>query len=134
LVLLGLAMLVVSRQRTRTVTRLAGAATDIAAGRRVVPTWRAADPAVAKLHAAFTSMSVAVNTREEQLRDQARVLGTLERAGASLASELHFGKEVQTVTDAGTHLTDAQFGAFFYNRTDQNGESDVHYTLPGVDG
>jgi signal transduction histidine kinase/CheY-like chemotaxis protein len=57
---------------------------------------------------------------------------TLNRIGAALASELDVGRIVQTVTDAATELTGAQFGAFFYNVVDQQGEKLTLYTLSGA--
>jgi signal transduction histidine kinase/FixJ family two-component response regulator len=57
---------------------------------------------------------------------------TLNRIGTSLASELDVGRIVQTVTDAATALTSAQFGAFFYNVMDEAGEKLTLYTLSGA--
>jgi signal transduction histidine kinase/CheY-like chemotaxis protein len=57
---------------------------------------------------------------------------TLNRIGSALASELDVGRIVQTVTDAATALTGAQFGAFFYNVIDQQGEKLTLYTLSGA--
>ena len=57
---------------------------------------------------------------------------TLNRIGTSLASELDVGRIVQTVTDAATALSGAQFGAFFYNVVDNAGEKLTLYTLSGA--
>jgi signal transduction histidine kinase len=57
---------------------------------------------------------------------------TLNRIGSALASELDVGRIVQTVTDATTTLTGAQFGAFFYNVVDAQGEKLTLYTLSGA--
>ena len=46
----------------------------------------------------------------------------LNRIGSILASELDVERIVQTVTDEATALTGAQFGAFFYNVVDKQGE------------
>lgn len=70
---------------------------------------------------------------EERLATHARTLETLNQTGAALASELDLDKIVQRVTDAGVALTGAQFGAFFYNAIDQNGEALVLYSLTGAD-
>ncbi|MXP41078.1 PAS domain-containing protein [Altererythrobacter soli] len=70
---------------------------------------------------------------EERMATHARVLETLNQTGAALASELDLDKIVQRVTDAGVALTGAQFGAFFYNTVDQNGEALVLYSLTGAD-
>jgi signal transduction histidine kinase len=73
---------------------------------------------VAALRAA-TSV-VAARRRAEDERDRARAdaeaahadVEALNKVGATLASEFDLERIVQTVTDAGTSLTGAQFGAF----------------------
>ena len=70
---------------------------------------------------------------EERLAAHARTLETLYRTGAALASELDLENIVQHVTEASVALTDADFGAFFYNTIDENGESLVLYSLAGAD-
>lgn len=69
---------------------------------------------------------------EDLLREEARTLETLNRVGVTLAAELSLERVVQQVTDAATQLSGAQFGAFFYNVQDHNGESYQLYTLSGV--
>jgi len=69
---------------------------------------------------------------EQHLREERRVLEILNRTGAALAGELDLERLVQLATDAGTELAEAQFGAFFYNRIDRNGESYTLYALSGV--
>ena len=71
------------------------------------------------------SALVALRESEEELR-------ILHRVGASLASELDLKKLVQTVTDACRELSQAEFGAFFYNDFDEAGEKYLLYTLSGV--
>jgi PAS domain S-box-containing protein len=66
------------------------------------------------------------------LRESEEELRILHRVGASLASELDLKKLVQTVTDAGSELSQAEFGAFFYNNVDEVGEKYLLYTQPGV--
>lgn len=66
------------------------------------------------------------------LRRQAAHLESLNRTAGLLAGELDLDQLVQTVTDSGVELTGAQFGAFFYNVVDDNGESYMLYTLSGV--
>ena len=86
-----------------------------------------------------TSM-VAARRRAEDERDRARAdaeaahaeLEALNKVGTTLASELDLEKIVQTVTDAATNLTGAQFGAFFYTVVDKEGEKLTHYTFSGV--
>jgi len=70
---------------------------------------------------------------EVALREERRTLETLNRVGTALAAELNLERVVQMVTDAGVELTGAQFGAFFYNVLDPEGESYMLYTLSGVD-
>ncbi|MRG57970.1 GAF domain-containing protein [Phyllobacterium sp. SYP-B3895] len=70
---------------------------------------------------------------EEALRNETRLLQILNRTGANIAAELDLGKVVQMVTDAGVELTGAQFGAFFYNVLNKEGESYMLYALSGVD-
>jgi len=50
----------------------------------------------------------------------------------SVSAELDLNKILQKVTDATTNLTGAKFGAFFYNRIDQHGESYMLFTLSGA--
>jgi signal transduction histidine kinase len=86
-----------------------------------------------------TSM-VAARRRVEDERDRARAeaeaahaeVEALNKVGTALASELDLEKIVQTVTDAATNLTGAQFGAFFYNVVDNQGEKLMLYTLSGA--
>ena len=70
---------------------------------------------------------------EQALRDETQALETLNRVGATVASELELERIVQTVTDAGVALIGASMGAFFYNTTNEAGESMMLYTLSGVD-
>jgi PAS domain S-box-containing protein len=69
---------------------------------------------------------------EEEVRQDRRTLEILNRAGSALAVETDRQRVVQIVTDAGVELTGAQFGAFFYNVTNEKGESYVLYTISGV--
>lgn len=68
----------------------------------------------------------------EALREQTHTLETINQVGNSLAAELDLENLVQKVTDAGTEITGAEFGAFFYNVIDDQGESYTLYTLSGV--
>jgi signal transduction histidine kinase/DNA-binding response OmpR family regulator len=70
--------------------------------------------------------------RMRLLQENAAVMATLNGVGAIVASDLDRDKVVQAVTDAGTELTTAEFGAFFYNIVDQSGESYTLYTISGV--
>jgi PAS domain S-box-containing protein len=66
------------------------------------------------------------------LRESEEELRILHRVGATLASELDLKRLVQTVTDAGRELSQAEFGAFFYNETDEAGEKYLLYALSGA--
>jgi len=68
----------------------------------------------------------------ERLRDEAHLLETLNRVGQDVAAELDLERVVQIVTDAGTELSGAAFGSFFYNRRDDSGEAYWLYALSGV--
>ncbi len=69
---------------------------------------------------------------EEALREETRMLELLNRAGNVLASTLDIDTLLQAVTDAATELTGAEFGAFFYNGKDANGDAFLLYTLSGA--
>jgi PAS domain S-box-containing protein len=57
---------------------------------------------------------------------------TLNEIAQTIAADLDLQSVVQKVTDAGTQLTGAQFGAFFYNVSNDSGESYQLYTLSGA--
>jgi signal transduction histidine kinase len=83
---------------------------------------------------------LAARQRAEHERDRARAEAELARAdlaalneiGTSLASELDLERIVQMVTDSATKQTGAQFGAFFYNVVDKQGEKLTLFTLSGA--
>jgi PAS domain S-box-containing protein len=56
----------------------------------------------------------------------------LNEVGNALAAELNLERIVQIVTDAATSLTGAQFGSFFYNVVDQQGEKLTLFALAGA--
>ena len=66
------------------------------------------------------------------MREEHRIAETLNRIGGILAAELDLKKLVQAVTDEATRITDAAFGAFFYNVRNGQGESYTLYTTSGV--
>ncbi|MEO6569837.1 MAG: PAS domain S-box protein, partial [Opitutaceae bacterium] len=68
----------------------------------------------------------------EALREQYIVTEQLNGVARALATELDLSKIVQIITDAGTRITRAQFGAFFHNQIDENGESYMLYALSGA--
>jgi signal transduction histidine kinase/ActR/RegA family two-component response regulator len=69
---------------------------------------------------------------EESLRDEKRVLEMVNRTGQALASTLDLATLLQAITDAGTELSGARFGAFFYNAQDEHGERLQLSTLSGA--
>jgi PAS domain S-box-containing protein len=69
---------------------------------------------------------------ESALQEETRILELLNETGKTLASQLELKGLVQAVTDAGTQLSGAKFGAFFYNSVDEKGESYLLYTLSGA--
>jgi PAS domain S-box-containing protein len=78
-------------------------------------------------------------TEEIRLREsaerQARLTERLEIINQMIqmvSEELDLDKIIQKITDATTELTGAKFGAFFYNKTDESGESYMLYTLSGA--
>ena len=109
-----LALTVVSRQITRPLAMLARAAAALGSGRRMDVGRRTSDPDIAAVQQAFSLMSDSVAHREQQLLEQAQLLGRLEEAAASIASDLDFQQTVQAITDIGSRLTEATHGAFFY--------------------
>lgn len=68
----------------------------------------------------------------DQLRQQTHALEVVNRIGSSLAAELNLEKLVQSVTNACREVTEAEFGAFFYNVVNEKSESFVLYTISGV--
>jgi PAS domain S-box-containing protein len=59
---------------------------------------------------------------ETRLQTYAQTLESLNHIQLSLAAELDLHRLLQMVTDVSTELSGAQFGAFFYNALEQNGE------------
>jgi K+-sensing histidine kinase KdpD len=75
-----------------------------------------------------TQLHILSMERDESLE----VLETLNNVGNILSAELDPEKLVQTVTDAATQLSKAEFGAFFYNVVNEKGESYTLYSVSGV--
>ncbi|MES2537561.1 MAG: ATP-binding protein [Pseudomonadota bacterium] len=69
---------------------------------------------------------------EDALRDETRILELLNETGTALASTLNLEALVQSVTDAGTQLSGAKCGAFFYASKNQDGDSLMLFTLSGA--
>jgi PAS domain S-box-containing protein len=79
------------------------------------------DLAAAKAFASIASNALSVS-KLDRLVEVARIV----------SGELDLEKLVQAITDAATELTGAQFGAFFYNVTNEEGESYMLYSISGV--
>jgi K+-sensing histidine kinase KdpD len=86
----------------------------------------------AELRATLARMQEEHARSQAALREESRLLEILNQTGQSIASQLDIEKLVQTVTDAATSLTEARFGAFFYNRVNEAGEDYQLYTLSGA--
>jgi len=80
--------------------------------------------------AASIARDITVQKRIE--REQQTTLEMINRVGRLLTAELDLETLVQALTDAATTLTEAQFGAFFYNALDERGEFYTLYTIAGV--
>jgi signal transduction histidine kinase/ActR/RegA family two-component response regulator len=85
-----------------------------------------------ELEARLLALNETLEARIAELREEARTLEILNRTGAALASELSLERLVQRGIDAGVELTGAQFGAFFYNVINEDGEFYTLYTLSGA--
>ncbi|HSU05416.1 MAG TPA: GAF domain-containing protein, partial [Acetobacteraceae bacterium] len=84
------------------------------------------------LEARLLALNETLEARVAELREEARTLEVLNRIGIALAGELELERLVQTVTDAGVEISGAQFGAFFYNVINEQGEAYTLYTLSGA--
>ncbi|MDB5109808.1 MAG: domain S-box protein [Mucilaginibacter sp.] len=69
---------------------------------------------------------------EGKLQQYAQNLEILNSLGKVIAENLDIQDVLQKVTDATTQLAGADFGAFFYNKVDEKGESYRLYTLSGA--
>lgn len=69
---------------------------------------------------------------EDRIQRYVENLEVLNEAGKSVSESLNIDEVLQKATDATTQLTGAAFGAFFYNKTDEEGESYMLYTLSGA--
>ena len=85
-----------------------------------------------QLEARLLSVNETLEARVAELREEAHTLEVLNRTGIAIGAELDLERLVQIVTDAGVELSGAQFGAFFYNVTREDGEAYTLYTLSGA--
>jgi signal transduction histidine kinase/DNA-binding response OmpR family regulator len=67
-----------------------------------------------------------------EAEEETEIVETINRIGRRLAAQTELAPLVQSFTDETTRLAGAQFGAFFYNVTDAQGESYTLYTISGV--
>jgi PAS domain S-box-containing protein len=86
----------------------------------------------AKITRDITERKQAQEALERVRAEEKRHFQTLNQTIAQVSAELDLQRLVQTVTDAGVSLTGAQFGAFFYNVTDAQGDALTLYTISGV--
>ena len=69
---------------------------------------------------------------EERLQQYAERLEILNSIGQVISAELDIQGILQKVTDSTTQLCGAQFGAFFHNLVNEQGESYMLFTLSGA--
>lgn len=69
---------------------------------------------------------------EAALSQYAKRLELINSAARTISSRLETAEILQKVTDITTQLAGAEFGAFFYNKTDANGNAYMLYTLSGA--
>ena len=69
---------------------------------------------------------------QELIKKHTRDLEVLNTIGKSISEKMDVNLILQRVTDATTQVTGAAFGAFFYNTTNERGESYMLYALSGA--
>lgn len=74
----------------------------------------------------------ALEQSESALREESRNLEILNLVNTELAGSLDLTYLIQTVTDAGTDLTGASFGAYFENCVNETGQQHHLFTLSGA--
>ena len=74
-----------------------------------------------------------VKRAREALWEESRLLNLLNETGKTIAADLDLETVVQTITDATTQLTGAEFGAFFYNEDHSPVGTFRLFTLSGAD-
>ena len=73
-----------------------------------------------------------VKQKEHALQQKTQTLELLNNVGQLLGSKLDIDELLQSVTDVATKVSQARFGAFFYNSTDDDGDSMLLYSLSGA--
>lgn len=81
---------------------------------------------------AHESREAAERLYEAEQRARAEAEALLRIADALSEAQLDLGTVVQRVTDEATALVGAKYGAFFFNVTDEKGETYMLYTLSGA--
>ncbi|MFD2581949.1 PAS domain S-box protein [Pedobacter vanadiisoli] len=74
----------------------------------------------------------AAREAEIAMENNSQKLLLLNSIGKSISEQMDVNVILQKVTDATTKLTGAAFGAFFYNKLDENRESYMLFTLSGA--
>lgn len=69
---------------------------------------------------------------QASIKRNAQNLELLNSIGKVILEKLEVKEVLQKVTDVTTRITGAEFGAFFYNTFDANGEAIMLYTLSGL--
>ncbi len=84
------------------------------------------------LEARLLAVNAMLEARVAEVREEARTLEILNRTGVALSAELDLERLVQTATDAGVEIAGAEFGAFFSNVLNEEGEAYALFTLSGT--
>ena len=71
------------------------------------------DASIHDMQATLARMQDEHARSQAALREESRLLEILNQTGQAIASQLYLEKLLQTMTDAGTSLCGAKFGAFF---------------------
>jgi PAS domain S-box-containing protein len=75
------------------------------------------------------SAQIEAQNAAQRYTERLEIMNTMVQA---VSEELDLNRILQKVTDTTTELTGAKFGAFFYNKTDEKGESYMLFTLSGA--
>ena len=69
---------------------------------------------------------------EQELKNEKKIVELTSKIGLNLKAESDLKDIVQMVTDTATEVTKAEFGAFFYNTLDENGETITAHAFSGI--
>jgi PAS domain S-box-containing protein len=83
------------------------------------------------LESRLLALTEALEARIREVHEEARTLEILNRTGIALAAELDLERLVQTITDAGVEIAQAQIGVFFYKVADHQDASYAPYAVSG---